>query len=148
MDEEFVSLDFTHGRYSISNYGRIRNEKSQFTFLPSHSGDKYRRFTFQKKKYRVHRLVAKAFLDNPRNHTQVRHIDSSAEGKLNNHVHNLRWCSSRENALWRKHVVLESDEGYHATLFVKGTKIMLRATDSRDVAMLQCKKLKELFSTN
>ena len=148
MDEQFVPLGFTNGRYSISNYGRIRNERSKTVFLPSHSGDKYRRFTFQKKKYRVHRLVAKAFLENPRNHSQVRHVDSSAEGKLNNHVENLRWCSPRENALSRKHVVEESDEGFHATMFIKGTKIMLRATPSQEVAMLQCQRMKDIFSEN
>ena len=49
----------------------------------------------KRKKERLHRLVALAFIDNPEGLSQVNHID---ENKLNNAVDNLEWCSAKYNA--------------------------------------------------
>ena len=48
--------------------------------------------------YRVHRIVAKEFIDNPENRSYVDHIDHN---KQNNCVNNLRWCSKSENGMNR-----------------------------------------------
>lgn len=44
----------------------------------------------------IHRLVAKAFIENPNNLTDVDHIDNN---KLNNNVINLQWLSHRDNMI-------------------------------------------------
>jgi hypothetical protein len=48
----------------------------------------------KKKKYRLHRLVAQAFIPNPNNYKIVGHIDNI---KTNCNVSNLYWTTSSEN---------------------------------------------------
>ena len=47
-----------------------------------------------KKFFRVHRLVATMFIDNPLNKDIVNHIDGN---KLNNNINNLEWVTPAEN---------------------------------------------------
>lgn len=47
----------------------------------------------------VHRLVAKAFIDNPNNYASINHRD---ENKLNNNVNNLEWCTVAYNNRYSK----------------------------------------------
>ena len=49
----------------------------------------------KKKQYYVHRLLALAFIDNPRNCPVVDHIDMNTK---NNTLSNLRWATKSENA--------------------------------------------------
>lgn len=48
-----------------------------------------------KRTFKVHRLVALAFIENPMDFPQVNHIDSNKE---NNNVSNLEWVSNQINA--------------------------------------------------
>jgi hypothetical protein len=86
--------------YEVSNSGEVRNIKTHFIKkLRSGSTSDYLMVQVyikngKRKNYIVHRLVAKYFIDNPLNKSQVNHIDGN---KLNNHYSNLEWVTPKEN---------------------------------------------------
>ena len=88
--------------YQISNFGRLKSFKNgQVKILKPHvDKDGYLQSVFTKngkhKWFKLHRLVATAFIPNLKNKPQVNHIDGH---KMNNHVSNLEWVSQSENNL-------------------------------------------------
>lgn len=56
----------------------------------------------KKKKCRIHRLVAYAFIPNPDNKLEINHKDWD---KTNNHVDNLEWIDHRDNLIHGREVL-------------------------------------------
>jgi hypothetical protein len=52
-----------------------------------------------RKHFKIHRLVAQAFIPNPENKPQINHIDGN---KHNNSITNLEWVTDAENKEHRK----------------------------------------------
>ena len=59
----------------------------------------------KKQYHNVHRIIAKAFIPNPKGLREVNHKDGN---KLNNAVSNLEWVSTRENQIHAKNNGLET----------------------------------------
>lgn len=86
--------------YQVSSEGRVKSlkwnkerilkpsmDRGGYLLVNLHTGGK-------QKTYKVHRLVCKAFHENPENKPEVNHIN---EDKTDNTASNLWWCTAKEN---------------------------------------------------
>ncbi len=100
MNKEEIWKDVVgyEGLYKVSNKGRLYSIKRKRKMNPTISKNGYKRVKLyingKFKTVFVHRIVAKAFLNNPENYPVVNHLD---ENKLNNNVENLQWCTQKQN---------------------------------------------------
>lgn len=88
------------GLYKVSNRGDVFSIKRNKVLAKQNHNSGYLMVRLYKNKcgfsILIHRLVAKAFLPNPKKLPQVNHKDGN---KKNNNVKNLEWVSCRDNTI-------------------------------------------------
>lgn len=88
------------GLYKVSNTGKIFSCVTKRELSVIQKKDGYTCISLcdkdhNKKQYRIHQLVAKAFIPNPNNYPFINHKN---EIKNDNRVENLEWCSIKYNS--------------------------------------------------
>ena len=119
MKEIWKDIKGYEGIYQVSNKGNVRSlDRTVITkenkvrslkgklLKPATITHGYLGVNLCNKSYRVHRLVAEAFIPNPNNLPIINHLD---EDKTNNCVDNLQWCTSQENNTYGTRLQKASD---------------------------------------
>ena len=138
-NEEWRWIREYAGIYKISNYSRIKSYQNGVGKIlkPYLSRNGYLCVSLSKfgevKHFRLHRLVAQAFIPNPDNLPEVDHINGD---RLNCTVTNLRYVTRQQNMHYAREMVynqnLEDDNMSSAELvFIKNNQAL---TDSLKVA--------------
>lgn len=122
MKELLVDICGFEGLYQISNQGRVFSVKKKiFIKLDENNQQGYQVVKLCKNgkryKFRVHRLVAEAFIPNPENKPCVDHINTI---RNDNRVENLRWVTYKENLdnpLTREKIVTNIPRGENHPMY-------------------------------
>jgi len=98
MEEEIWKTIEDFPNYEVSTFGNVRNRLSNHLMKLQKNYGGYLKISLQNAERKqfsciVHRLVAKAFIENPENKPTVNHIDRN---KSNNHISNLEWATMSE----------------------------------------------------
>jgi hypothetical protein len=110
--ENWKAIADSNGIYYISDHGRVKSFKfgKERILKPGLIGDKNKQYLAVSlalkdvyKMYKIHRLVAMAFIDNPENKPCVDHIDRD---RSNNSITNLRWATKKENMHNKKQIAI------------------------------------------
>ena len=92
---EWQPIEGYEEKYEVSSDGRVRRyHGSEIGQWVNDRGYRLVRLSSPRKMFRVHRLVAQAFVPNPDRAPQVNHLDHD---RGNNKAANLEWCSQQQN---------------------------------------------------
>lgn len=105
-NENWLPIEGYEGSYEVSDLGRVRslgNDKKRKTKILKPQMNEYGYLGVglhkdgKQKIFKVHRLVATAFVPNMFGLNEVNHIN---ENKTDNRAMNLMWCDRKENQNW------------------------------------------------
>lgn len=95
--ENWKRIQGYEGLYEVSDKGRVRDLKGNIKpMYKNNKGYLCLSLYVSGRTYHptIHRLVAKTFIENPNDYSQINHKDCN---KLNNEITNLEWCNQRHN---------------------------------------------------
>jgi hypothetical protein len=102
MQPFWKDIEGYEGLYQVSQAGFIKSVPRNMVLTRKRRGN-YLSIALHKdgvkRNHLIHRLVATAFLDNPKGYPEVNHKD---EDKYNNELSNLEWCSKSYNQRYSK----------------------------------------------
>lgn len=124
------------GRYSAAKNGRIYTHKFKRFLNPYKDKQGYLKIDLINKSFTLHRIIAKAFIPNPKNKPEVNHKNGI---KADNKVSNLEWVTARENVMHAFKTGLRKKEVYIKAARENG-KIM------RAFSMKQVNEIKKEYS--
>ncbi len=108
-----VNIPGWEDKYEVSNLGKVRNKRLCRVLRPYVSPGEYAMVVLYSKDLairrhttKVHRIVARTFIENPMNLPLVNHKDGDIS---NNAASNLEWVSYRENNVHRHRIINSSD---------------------------------------
>ena len=140
MEEVWRFIAGFNNKYEVSTFGNVRNSRTRNLVRQEETEKGYLRVPLSKNKKRkwckVHRLVAKTFIENPENKPQVNHKDFN---KKNNRVWNLEWVTDEEN----KQYSLENKIGSGCAAELQNEQLLdalkreLRRNEKKAVAIRQ-----------
>ena len=98
MIEEFRPIEGTNGKYSVSNFGNVKNDKGKILSPGKTRGYPIVCLFYPTKRMskHIHRLVMDAFVEKRPSGMQVNHIDGV---KTNNRLDNLEYVTPSENTI-------------------------------------------------
>jgi len=125
--EEWKTIEY-HPNYEVSSFGNIRRKDGKI-ISQWQLNNGYMQTQFNtKKKYQVHRLVAKAFIPGEFPGAVINHLDGVRD---NNHYQNLEWCDQSRNI---KH---SYDSGRHSK---KGVRHHMALFSEIEVLEIRCSR--------
>lgn len=125
-EEEWRAIPGYEGYYEVSSLGKVRSLDKEIKanlvnnkyvnrpgrLLKQKEAKGYKTVSlcvdYEATTWRVHRLVAMAFIPNPDSKPQVNHIDGNP---ANNCVNNLEWCTAKENQWHRRNILGKTSNG-------------------------------------
>jgi hypothetical protein len=129
--------------YTIYDDGRFYNNKFNRLIVGSKDKDGYIQITLSRKKYKLHRLVALYFIDNPNNYLEIDHINRI---KHDNRKENLRWVNRSLNMqntevridseLRLKHIQ-KTKKGFYCIRIIRYKKLYCKNCKTKEDAIKQ-----------
>jgi hypothetical protein len=134
--------------YDVSDVGMVTNTRTCRVLKPEIIWDGYERVTLSQdnklKRFRVHRLVAEAFIPNPDDLPFVNHKDGN---KRNNCVSNLEWVNCQQNTIhaFDNNLRKSGEDHYEARLT---TEIVIKVCELIECGLTRGRILKQFPQVN